>query len=102
MAKEYPDITYNQIRYTCAAGHPTPQKRPGRGLSLSDEETANIMEWIRGSFERRQMSYVEIVEQLDLRCSPHTLRLALDRAGMTYHPAAVKPLPPLDLGTHQE
>lgn len=97
MAKTVPDISFDQIRHTCYAGHPTPTKRSGRACLFDDQEIQRIKAWIQGSVERRQMSSNQIINQLGLQCHPETLRKALKRPGLGQNSAVEKP--PLDLGT---
>lgn len=91
MAKENPTISYDQVRYTCSVGHAMPKRPPTRVSAFSLQRIDEIIEWIRGSFERRQMPFVQIVAVLGLHCSPGQLANALEKAGMGVYPAAVVP-----------
>jgi hypothetical protein len=82
----------SQIRYACRNNVDlTPQKRKtGRHHTLSSETVTNTIQWIQQSPQRRNLTYNEIYEKLQLPVCGETLRLELKRRGMVAHSATQK------------
>ncbi|OJD20718.1 hypothetical protein ACJ73_07945, partial [Blastomyces percursus] len=47
-------ITHRQVQYACQQEHPTPKKRPGRPVKLTEEQVNEIIEFITASRENRR------------------------------------------------
>ncbi|OJD20315.1 hypothetical protein ACJ73_08350, partial [Blastomyces percursus] len=55
-------ITHRQVQYACQQEHPTPKKRPGRPVKLTEEQVNEIIEFITASRENRRACYGKIIE----------------------------------------
>ncbi|OJD23870.1 hypothetical protein ACJ73_04772, partial [Blastomyces percursus] len=47
-------ITHRQVQYACQQEYPTPKKRPGRPVKLTEEQVNEIIEFITASRENRR------------------------------------------------
>ena len=55
-------ISYDQVRHTIEAGHPTPQKRKGRNPVFTTDQIEEIEHYIRETRDGRRMSYKKLAE----------------------------------------
>lgn len=68
-------VTYNQVRHTIDAGHPTPSKKSGRKPILSAEQIDELEFYICSSRETRQMPYYKLA---DGKGPPHSMFVNVD------------------------
>jgi len=83
-------LTLRQIQY--AIHHQlTPQKRPGRPSILTQEEVAEIIDWVCALKGNRRTPWAKIPIILELDVSYYAVRTALRKAGFSRRVARHKP-----------
>jgi transposase len=81
IAKET-GFSYNQVRYTCHAGDPTPLKRTGRPFRLSEEQVKELIAFISASETNRQMSHRQLAAAFShWGVGYRSIKRALERSG---------------------
>jgi transposase len=81
IAKET-GFSYNQVRYTCHSGDPTPLKRSGRPFRLSEEQVKELVAFISASETNRQMSHRQLASAFShWGVGYRSIKRALERSG---------------------
>jgi transposase len=81
IAKET-GFSYNQVRYTCHAGDPTPLKRTGRPFRLSEEQVKELIAFMSASETNRQMSHRQLASAFShWGVGYRSIKRALERSG---------------------
>lgn len=75
-------ITYRQVQYTCQAQTATPRKARGQPSKVTSEQVDEVIKLMNSSKGGRQMSYREIINELNLGVSPNSLARALQKRGI--------------------
>lgn len=79
------------IAHTIQAGRPTLKKSHGRPPTLRAHQVDMLKEFITHCRLHQQMTYSELAEALQLRCSADTIQRALKARGYRRHLAMRKP-----------
>ena len=74
-------FSIQQVR-TAVSSPPTPRKRKGRPSKLSDDQVAQLVEFVRASPANRELSYKQLAERLPFNCSEWSIRTALRKKGL--------------------
>jgi transposase len=81
IAKET-GFSYNQVRYTCHAGDPTPMKRSGRPFRLTDDQVKELIAFMSASETNRQMTHRQLATVFShWGVGYRSIKRALDRSG---------------------
>lgn len=86
-------ITQRQLDYTIQASRPTPRKPPGRPGRLKEPEIDFLVAYMISSSHTRRMTFKALAKdpQLNLHCSPNTIKHALHTRGYDRRLARHKP-----------
>jgi len=87
------DISTRQVRTACAQGHPTPEKRSGQPMKLSDAQVELIITYVSESQEHRLLSFQALAEGpfAHFNVSKDTIRRAFFKRGYQCYPITSKP-----------
>ena len=81
IAKET-GFSYNQVRYTCHSGDPTPSKRSGRPFRLSDDQVKELITFLSASETNRHMSCRQLAKVFShWGVGYRSIKRALERSG---------------------
>ena len=76
-------LSQRQVQYTCQTQQATPKKAKGQPPKLSEAQTDEIIAWITASEANRQKPFHQVIQELKLDVSVHTLSNALKKRGYT-------------------
>jgi transposase len=84
-------VTLRQVEYTLEIKRATPKKASGPAGKLSEEQLAQLEEFVTYSRETRRMTYQALTDELDFGVKAKCIRLALKKLGFSRRVALRKP-----------